>query len=136
MSAALVMTLVFLTILAACLLRLTLLRRVALYNSEQVLQAEWLAESGIDRAIARLSEKPDYTGETWELSANEFHGRGDASVLIKVEVITNQANARRIVVRADFPKSEFKRARESRTLVTDLTKNSHPESERKGDSSK
>ena len=32
---------------------------------EQRLQAEWLAQSGLDRALCRLAAERGYTGETW-----------------------------------------------------------------------
>ena len=42
------------------------------------LQAVWLADSAIERAMARLQVEPNYRGETWQISAAEF-GRAPPS---------------------------------------------------------
>ena len=41
-------------------------------SQERRLQAEWLAESGAQRAVARLARDHDYTGETWSLTARDL----------------------------------------------------------------
>ena len=112
-AVALVMTLAVVTILGGSLFRAVVLRRADLRSAERRLQAEWLAQSGMGRAMARLSKEPDYAGETWELTAAEFGGRGDGAVVIKVEAVTGKPSLRLIRVRADYPKAEARRARES-----------------------
>ena len=37
-------------------------------------QARWLAESGLERAAARLATDADYAGETWRVPAAAFGG--------------------------------------------------------------
>lgn len=51
-------------------------------------QARWLAESGVERAAARLAADPAYRGETWRIPAEEIDGN-DAGV-VKVEVSEEQ----------------------------------------------
>jgi len=135
-AVVLVLTLAVVTILGGTLLRTVLLRRAELRTAERRLQAEWLAESGLSRAIARLTETIDYPGETWEVPATEFGGRGAASIAIQVAPIPGKPAARRIRVRADYPKAEARRARETRELTIELTSKTNPTSpnDRKGDS--
>jgi Tfp pilus assembly protein PilX len=65
------------------------------------LQALWLAESGVDRAVARLRTDNQYKGETWTLAAEEFDGRRGAVVEIAVEPAGDSGdNVRQIVVTA------------------------------------
>ena len=47
------------------LLRLVGSQRVLIRSEERTLQAEWLAESGVERAVARLAGDTSYRGETW-----------------------------------------------------------------------
>jgi Tfp pilus assembly protein PilX len=85
--------------------------------AEDRLQAEWLAESALARAGAKLLADRDYHGETWQVTAPEL-GRsssrqkstasGEAAgpgglTLISVEPLADRPTARRVRVRADFP---------------------------------
>jgi type II secretory pathway component PulK len=121
MAVMLVLTLVVVTLLGGAMLRTAALRNADLRAAEHRLQAEWLAESGLARAVARLSSRADYRGETWEIPATEFVGRGDASVLIQVEPVAGKPDLRRVIARADYPKAESRRARETREMTIDLS---------------
>ncbi len=71
----LVVVLVVLVLLTAILgssVRTGLAGRELLSLQERVRQAEWLAESGLNRAAARLADDPDYEGETWMVPAVEL----------------------------------------------------------------
>ncbi len=41
-------------------------------EGERRLQAEWLVESGLERARARLAADSSYAGETWTLGASDL----------------------------------------------------------------
>ena len=69
---AVLMCLVVLTLIGAALLKLGLARRQFNRDLEKRLQAEWLVESGLDRALARIATEGDYKGETWRLSAADL----------------------------------------------------------------
>jgi Tfp pilus assembly protein PilX len=86
------------------------------------LQAEWLAEAGIDRAAARLAEKADYAGETWNISAEELSARDAAAVEIRVAAVADHPDRRTIEVVADYPVELVHRARASKQIVVDLGK--------------
>lgn len=69
---------IVLVMILACLAVITLLLAGLLDrsmdNGRQVryetwrVQAEWMAESGLQRAAFRLEQDPDYRGETWTLT--------------------------------------------------------------------
>jgi len=73
------------------------------------LQADWLAESALDRALARLTRDPSYAGESWKLSAEELAlaGRSPdqamAVVEIVVEPVAGQPEHRRVRTQATYP---------------------------------
>jgi Tfp pilus assembly protein PilX len=95
--------LVLAMMLVAALLRLVETQRRQLRHEQAGLQAGWLAESGCDRAAARLSANPDYTGETWSIAPAELNGADPATVVITVQRIDNEPTSRWIRVEALFP---------------------------------
>ena len=94
-------------------------RRMCRERSWQV-QAAWLAESGLERAAWRLADQPDYTGETWSLSADELATTDAAVVTIQVETIPDRPDRRRVRVRADYPNHPQHRARASKQAVVQV----------------
>jgi hypothetical protein len=83
-------------------------------------QARWLAESGVDRAAAKLASDANYSGETWNISAKELGGEDAASVKIEVKQIPQQSNSRMIKVEADFPDDPLDRARCGKEIILEL----------------
>ena len=81
------------------------------------MQAEWLAESGLERARARLAAKPDYRGETWEIAADALDAYAPGVVRITVATPRDHADQRQINVQAEYPKGIEDRARHSRRVV-------------------
>ncbi len=82
--------------------------------AEDHLQAEWLAESAMGRAAAQLLANPDYQGESWHVTVADLGrapAKGDAgaagtivgTALITVESVPDNATARQVRVRADYP---------------------------------
>jgi hypothetical protein len=134
-AVAIVAVLIVLVILSGSLIRVIWLRHSDLRGSERRLQAEWLAESGLDRAVARLALEPGYVGETWNIAATELGGRDEATVKIGVTAVPDKPDRRAVRVVADYPVDEPRRHRQSRELMVDL--NSPPRSnstnDRKGD---
>ncbi len=94
-------------------------------TAERRLQAEWLAEAGVDRALAKLSYDPDYKGETWEIPVDELGlpavkdtEKGPAAVVkIEVEPAKGQDGGRILRVRADYPPDPPRRVRVSREVI-------------------
>lgn len=102
------------------LVKVAFSRRVEVGLRERRSQAEWLAESGLDRAMARLAASTDYPGETWNLSAEEFGGRGTATVDIRVEKVADRPDRRSVHIQADYPAGSNLRARRSRDMTVAL----------------
>ncbi len=125
-SAVLVMALFALILIAGGLVRVAALRLGEVRASERRLQAEWLAESALDRAAARLSARPDYPGETWDVPASEIGGPDGGTVVIEVKPVPGRPDRRSVRVRADYPRDAPRRARESRALTIAAAPSSAP----------
>lgn len=123
-GAVLLIVLVALTVASAVLVsvvRLAAADRKAWQGEVRQVQAAWLAESGLERASARLRDDPDYRGETWTIPADALDGRHSGAVNIQVEPAADQPSQRRIRVTADFPNDPQHRARRTREVVVAIS---------------
>ena len=97
--------LICLTILILALMamaqRLAVGQRQAIQRERQ-LQVQWLVEAGISRATAKLRSDSQYSGERWQLPAEEMGDRWNARVEIEVEP-SEDINLHRIRVVAVYP---------------------------------
>jgi Tfp pilus assembly protein PilX len=112
--------LVLIALIGGTLLRTGLVQRRRLQMEEGKLQAEWLAESGLERAAARLAAAPDYRGETWRVPAADLGGRGPGTVTIAVEPVAAQPGRRTVRVQADYPDGAGPRARRRKHATVEL----------------
>ena len=112
--------LVLVTLLCGVMLKQAHLGRSLVRDEERRMQAEWLVESGLARASAKLGADRGYRGETWEVPAKALEGASPGLVKIVVEAIENQPGRRRVGVVADFPGGDDHRARMSKHLIVDL----------------
>jgi Tfp pilus assembly protein PilV len=118
------------------LLGLALVQLVLIHHRQEQVEAQrqqcfWLAESGVQRALARLAKSPDYAGETWTIPSAAFggvpmaarppvplqHGQqaargtralGGATVTIEVKA-GQPGEGRKIHVEARFPDDPVRR---------------------------
>jgi hypothetical protein len=130
-AVAVLVCLIVITIVSGALLRVGIAHRDQVRSQERRLQAEWLAQSGFDRALARLAAQPDYAGETWELAATDLglpsesnHSSAPAAlVVIQVERAANSrdGDARLVKVHADYPPDLPRRARHSLQILVELS---------------
>jgi type II secretory pathway component PulK len=111
--------LVVASLLCAALIKKAHTQRLQVRSSEHQAQAEWLAESGLERAVARLTVDRAYAGETWSIPSDAFGNQGAGVVRIVITSV-NEPTARKIRVEADYPSGDDSRARQSRTLIVDL----------------
>jgi Tfp pilus assembly protein PilX len=72
-------------LLAAAWLRILVLERQQLRAQQNRMQAEYLAQSALSRAAARLAANPKYDGETFRASAESLGAGSPAAVTIRVE---------------------------------------------------
>jgi len=116
--------LVLTSLLCLALLRQASLRRSVIAAEGRRLQAEWLAESGLSLAKARLGADPGYRGETWSIPAGPLGGADAAAVTVAVgpPELPFADGRRRVSVRvvADYPARGDRRARQSKELTLDL----------------
>jgi type II secretory pathway pseudopilin PulG len=129
-AVAVLVCLIVIAIISGALLKVGIAHRDQVRSQEHKLQAEWLAQSGIDRALARLAAKPDYTGETWELATGDLDLPAASSpqtapaavVVIKVERPPGPrgSEARLIKVQADYPPDLPRRVRHSLQILVEL----------------
>jgi len=131
---AMIVCLIILTLVSGAILKVSIAHRELAREREHRLQAEWLAESGAERAIARLNRDRDYTGEIWNLSRNELglsasaptgsqpESLGEPAARITIAVARDPAgsNRRDVSIKADYPLVEARRARHSKEFMIDL----------------
>lgn len=123
-SVVVLIALIVVAIACAALLKVALARRDAVRIEERRLQAAWLAESGLERASARLASQADYPGETWTIPTEDLGGRGTGSILIRVEKPPGHPERRTVHVQADYPANATIRSRESREMTVTIPQNS------------
>lgn len=109
--------------LAASLLRSGFVRRDQARAEAVRLQADWLAESGLERAATALRRDPGYLGETWKLSADDLGGQGPGEVLIAVEPAPGATGRRIVRARAIYPADAIRSARRTKQVTLDLAAN-------------
>jgi Tfp pilus assembly protein PilX len=112
--------LVIITLIAAGLLRTVHSQRALIRGEARGLQADWLAESALERASARLAADHDYQGETWSISAEDLGGEAPGLVTIEVETSAENPTRRLVSVRADYPGDTEQRVRRTRRVIVDL----------------
>ena len=112
---------VALTIASALLL--TLVRGLSAarraYELEQSrTQAQWLVESGLQRAAAKLQADSAYAGETWSIPADQLSGDA-ATVTIQVESDQSPPGRRQVQVLVEYPLGP-KAVQETKTIAVDV----------------
>jgi hypothetical protein len=128
-AAAVLVCLMVVTLVSGVLVKIGVAYRGQVRVQERRLQAELLAESGVDRAFARLAAKPDYTGERWEIGAEALGQpaslapeEGPAAVVtIRVDRPSAQGETRIVRVQADCPPDAPHRIRYTREVVVPQT---------------
>ncbi len=86
------------------------------------MQTRWLAEAGVERAVARLAADAGYTGETWNIPADEIAGGKGGVVRIRTETIAGSPEGRTIRVEADYPDDPQHHCRQVKQIVADIVK--------------
>lgn len=103
--AALVLLAVILLMMGAMLQQLAATQRAARLGGQK-LQAQWLAESALDRAIAQRQLDSSYTGETWRPPSATAGEPGVAR--IEIQKVDDEDV---VTITADYPDHPQHRAR-------------------------
>jgi Tfp pilus assembly protein PilV len=106
--------------LVASWLGIAALERQVTRERQYRLQADWLAESALERAAASLDADPSYLGETWQVAPQEFGGSSAGEVVIRVETPPERLHRRSVHVQADYPAGDSRRHRRSKAILIDL----------------
>ena len=99
----LIICLAVLGVVCAAMCRAIALEEHLARHERQRAQAWWLAEAGVERAVARLTADPGYTGEQWSLDAAQLGGQASATVAIEVRRAAAEGDERGIVAVAEIP---------------------------------
>lgn len=84
-------SLVLVSATAAVLVRTTLAQRSLVRAEDRRIQADWLVQSAAARAAANLDADSTYSGETWQLSADQSGLSHPAVIEIAVSAVTDNA---------------------------------------------
>jgi hypothetical protein len=125
-GAVIIIVLFLLTIVGVVvgtLVHALLIEHRQLHVHHQQLQAAWLAESGLQRAVARLRTDGEFSGETWSLPAEALGSDADGSVEIRVAPVEGRPHWRRVAATADYPNDPQHRKRCSREVLVNLGTN-------------
>jgi hypothetical protein len=99
-----------------------------LMTGRQQIQAQWLAQAGIDRAIAQLRKSPDYRGETWRIPPDELDGNSQAQVEIHLDSFADHPADLHLTVVADYPADSIHTSRQTRESTIHLKQDASGES--------
>jgi hypothetical protein len=75
----------FATIVATLLVKAAVAERTYASRLALTYQADWLVETGVNRAAAQLGRSGSYPGETWPLPAAQLDGSRGATIHIDVK---------------------------------------------------
>ena len=107
-------------LLFAAWLKTAAMERRQLRTQQDRLQAEILADAGLDRAAAQLLSAGDYSGETWQVGPEALAGRGAATVTIQVDSPKETPSSRKVHVVAEYPVVGAARVRRSKQITVVL----------------
>lgn len=110
------LALLIVSALSAALLKRVMLQRQEIQQAEWKLQADWLAESGLGRGVARRTSDPGYPGETWEIPAAMLDGFHSGRVTIAVTSDEKAKDRMTIEALADYPDDSVHRVRSRKKI--------------------
>ena len=125
--AIIIVALLVMLIIGTALVRMGWIQRRQMTVEERHTEAEWLAESGIERAWVQLQASDDYMGETWKIDSADLAGRGDAVVTISVTPMPGREGRKQVRAIADYPRDVTLSARTTKVLIIDRKPTSKPE---------
>jgi Tfp pilus assembly protein PilV len=131
---AVLVCLFVIVMLGAALLKMALAERNSNRDQERRLQTEWLVESGLERARARIAADRSYAGEKWSIGAADLGlpepspatgtaeraGSAVGLVTISVDRPAGATSRVRVRVQADYPRDVPRRSRHSQERFIDL----------------
>lgn len=98
------------SLMSTVLVKTALVQRDQLERDARQVQADWLAQSALDRSLARLATDAGYTGESWAPATAEGQTIGRVRIEI-VPAADGDGSARLLRATADVPDDPVNRAR-------------------------
>ncbi len=108
------------SLIGTTLLQMALTERRQLQKEQARLQAGWLLESALERAVVQLRRNSEYRGEVWQVTLNPSGRSQIATMNIEVEPVPDLPNRRELHLVAECPQGSEQRARSSRRTVIDI----------------
>lgn len=115
--------LLLISLLLGSLLKLALAHRRQVRTEQYRLQAQWLAESAMERSVDRLAADGEYSGEEWNIAAKELDGRHAGSVKISVQKSATRPMQRIVTVEAIYPSGVARSAKRTKQLTVRIKTN-------------
>ena len=123
-GSALICAMVTLLVVAAftsTILRSTLMTRQRMKMTIQARQAEWLLQSGLERANHELRQSDSYEGEVWHLAPHDITGSHPGKIEIRV-LSSDDGRWVHLLVIAQYPDVGVESVQRSRTFVVSKSK--------------
>lgn len=109
-------SLLLISAIAVSLVRLGLTQQRQIRREQIRLQAEWLAEAGLERGAAAFRRDAEYRGERWRIAAEDLDGRQSGVVQIGVQPSESMEGSVLLKVVATFPEETEHRAQVTREV--------------------
>ena len=117
-------TLLVVTLLAGVVFRAQLQNHRQLRREQDQVQANWLADSAVARALTQRKLNASYAGERWQVELPRATGEVAAgAATIKIRAQDDQPSTLRIEVESHFPVDELQGIRTQRLLTIPSTDN-------------
>jgi Tfp pilus assembly protein PilX len=112
------LVLLVLTLLGGELVRTMVMTSRRTQQDRHHLQAAWLAESGVERALAQLESDKGYGGEVWQPTVDDAAAENANAGKAKVTIIVEQvAGTRQVRVEALYPDQPVGRVAVERVYI-------------------
>jgi hypothetical protein len=96
----LIVSLAVVGVMIVAVARMFVARRNLQLTQEQHLQSALLAQAGVERGAALLTDDPDFAGQTWAIPAEQLGGRSRAQVKITIAANEDSPTEREISAKA------------------------------------
>ncbi|MBS0206942.1 MAG: hypothetical protein JSS49_29045 [Planctomycetes bacterium] len=105
------------SMIGAAMLSMAVASMRQIQREHQQLQAGWLLDSGCQRALTRLRLQPDYTGEDWNVSAEQLQTDLNGLVRITVTPDPSVPTQQLVSVIAEYPQDATQPIRARKTFA-------------------
>src|SRR5262245_5771923 len=109
-------TLLVITLMTGTIVRLLLVHVRQTRLTAADLQAAWLADAAVERAIVKFRENPSYEREDWRAAAGSMDDAEHVG-MAEIRITKTEAGGARITVEARYPDDPTRRALERRAVT-------------------